>query len=125
MKLLKELTGKTPHLLKADIDSAKQIGADIIELHTGSYCNKLTEGLSELQRIRKAAAYGASLGIEIHAGHGLGFDTVGPIAAIPEIEELNIGHFLIGESVFCGLETAVTQMRQKIQFSRHRNKLEH
>ena len=108
---------------EADIDSAKQIGADIIELHTGSYCNKLTDGLSELRRIRKAAAYGASLGIEIHAGHGLGFDTVGPIAAIPEIEELNIGHFLIGESVFCGLETAINRMRQKMQSSRYRDEL--
>ena len=66
-----------------------------------------------MRRIRKAAAYGASLGIEIHAGHGLGFDTVGPIAAIPEIEELNIGHFLIGESLFCGLETAITKCVRK------------
>mgnify|MGYP001196241072 CR=1 FL=1 len=110
---------------EADIDSAKQIGADIIELHTGNYCNNISEGEAELRRIRKAAAYGASLEIEIHAGHGLGFETVGPIAEIPEIEELNIGHFLIGESVFCGLETAVTQMRQKMQASRYRDKLEY
>ena len=108
---------------EAVIDSAKQIGADIVELHTGSYCSDLTEVRAELQRIRHAAAYGANLGIEIHAGHGLGFDTVGPIAAIPEIEELNIGHFLIGESLFCGLETAITQMRQKMQSSRYCNKL--
>ncbi len=110
---------------EADIESAKQIGADIIELHTGSYCNNLSDGRAELQRIKRAAAYGANLEIEIHAGHGLGFDTVGPIAEIPEIEELNIGHFLIGESLFCGLETAVTQMRQKMQFSRYRNELEY
>ncbi len=107
---------------EADIDAAKQIGADIVELHTGNYCNDLSEGRTELQRIKHAAAYGSNLGIEIHAGHGLGFDTVGPIAAIPEIEELNIGHFLIGESLFCGLEAAITKMRQKMQSSRYRNK---
>ena len=76
-----------------------------------------------MQRISRAASYGAKLGIEIHAGHGLGFDTVGPIASIPEIEELNIGHFLIGESVFCGLESAITLMRQKMQASRYPDKL--
>ena len=108
---------------EADIDSAKRIGADIVELHTGSYCNDLTKSQAELRRIRRAAAYGANLGIEIHAGHGLGFDTVGPIASIPEIVELNIGHFLIGESVFCGLESAITLMRQKMQSSRYPNKL--
>ena len=108
---------------EADIESAKKIGADIVELHTGRYCNDANQGQAELLRIAHAAAYGANLGIEIHAGHGLGFDTVGEIAAIPEIEELNIGHFLIGESVFCGLETAIAQMRQKMQFSRYRNKL--
>jgi pyridoxine 5-phosphate synthase len=104
---------------EADIDAAKQIGADIVELHTGSYCHNLSGRPAELERIRRAAAYGVNLGIEIHAGHGLGFDTVGPIAAIPEIEELNIGHFLIGESVFCGLEAAITQMRQKMRSNRY------
>ena len=99
---------------EADIDAAKRIGADIVELHTGRYCQNTIEQPFELERIRRAACYGANLGIEIHAGHGLGFDNVGPIAAIPEIEELNIGHFLIGESVFCGLEDAITQMRQKM-----------
>ncbi len=104
---------------QADIDSAKQIGADIVELHTGSYCHNKNEQPFELERIKRAAAYGNRLGIEIHAGHGLGFDTVGAIAAIPEIEELNIGHFLIGESVFCGLETAITKMRHKMQSNRY------
>ena len=108
---------------EADIDSAERIGADIVELHTGSYCHSLTEGPSELMRIKRVAAYGATLGIEIHAGHGLGFDTVGPIAAIAEIEELNIGHFLIGESVFCGLQTAISRMRQKMQLNRYPDKL--
>jgi pyridoxine 5-phosphate synthase len=107
---------------EADIDAAKWIGADIVELHTGRYCHSLTERPAELQRIRRAATYGANLGIEIHAGHGLGFGTVGPIAAIPEMEELNIGHFLIGESVFCGLETAITQMRQEMQSNRYPDK---
>ena len=105
------------------VTEIEEIGADIVELHTGSYCNDLTKSQAELRRIRRAAAYGANLGIEIHAGHGLGFDTVGPIASIPEIEELNIGHFLIGESVFCGLESAITLMRQKMQSSRYPNKL--
>lgn len=108
---------------EADVDSAKRIGADIVELHTGRYCHSLTERPSELMRISRVAAYGATLGIEIHAGHGLGFDTVGPIAAIGEIEELNIGHFLIGESVFCGLQTAISRMRQKMQSNRYPDKL--
>ena len=105
-----------------DIESARRIGADIVELHTGKYCDNLAERSSELCRIRQAAAYGANLGIEIHAGHGLGLDTVGPIAAIPEVEELNIGHFLIGESVFCGIEAAIIQLRQKMQSSRYIDK---
>ena len=95
----------------------------LLSFTLASYCNDLTRNQIELRRIRHAAAYGANLGIEIHAGHGLGFDTVGPIASIPEIEELNIGHFLIGESVFCGLETAITRMRQKMQSSRCQNTL--
>ena len=99
---------------EADIYAANQIGADIIELHTGNYCNNLAGRPVELQRIRRAAAYGASLGIEIHAGHGLGFESVGPIAAIPEMQELNIGHFLIGESVFCGLESAIKKCAKNV-----------
>ena len=66
-----------------------------------------------------AARHSASLGIETHAGHGLGFDTVGPIAAIAEMEELNIGHFLIGESVFCGLEAAIVKLRQLMDAARN------
>ena len=66
-----------------------------------------------MQRISRAAAYGAKLGIEIHAGHGLGFDTVGPIASIPEIEELNIGHFLISESLFEGIPQVISKMRRE------------
>ena len=103
----------------ADIDAAKQIGADIAELHTGLYCHDVDGREAELNRIRLAARHSASLGIETHAGHGLGFDTVGPIAAIVEIKELNIGHFLIGESVFCGLEAAIVKMRQLMDAARY------
>ena len=103
----------------ADIDAAKQIGADIVELHTGLYCHDVAGREAELNRIQLAARHSASLGIETHAGHGLGFDTVGPIAAIAEMEELNIGHFLIGESVFCGLEAAILKMRQLMGAARN------
>ena len=105
----------------ADIDAAKRIGADIVELHTGRYCNNLGERPAELMKIKKAAVHSLSHGIEAHAGHGLCFDTVGAIAAIPEIRELNIGHFLIGESVFCGLEYAIQKMRKKIDAARCQN----
>jgi pyridoxine 5-phosphate synthase len=94
------------------LDAAKAIGAPVVELHTGSYCE--AEGAAaqdELARIQRAAAHAAMLGLECHAGHGLGFDTVAPIAAIPTIMELNIGHFLIGEAIFTGLDPAIRRMR--------------
>jgi pyridoxine 5-phosphate synthase len=94
------------------IDAAKSLGAPVIEIHTGAYCE--AEGAEQqrlLERIRTAAAYASSLGIEVHAGHGLDFDTVGPIAAIPELMELNIGHFLIGEAIFSGLDSSIKRMR--------------
>ena len=96
----------------ADIDAAAQIGADIVELHTGSYCHDSSNKDAELARIERAAAHSAACGIETHAGHGLGYETVGSIAAIPQIVELNIGHFLIGEAVFGGLDAAIGKMRQ-------------
>jgi pyridoxine 5-phosphate synthase len=102
----------------ADIDAAKAIGADIVELHTGRYCHDAQGRPGELMRIKQAARHSASLGIETHAGHGLGFDTVDAIAAIAEMEELNIGHFLIGESVFCGLEAAIAKMRHLMDSAR-------
>ena len=105
----------------ADIDAAKRIGVDIVELHTGRYCNNLRERPAELIRIKRAAGHSLSHGIEAHAGHGLCFDTVSAIAAITEIKELNIGHFLIGESVFCGLEYAIKKMRKKIDAARCQN----
>ncbi|HLY06264.1 MAG TPA: pyridoxine 5'-phosphate synthase [Rhizomicrobium sp.] len=98
------------------IDAARAMGAPVVELHTGAWCEAAAsrdarESDRQLTLIRDAAEYGASLGLEIHAGHGLGYVTVGPIAAIPEIRELNIGHFLVGEAIFCGLDAAIRRMR--------------
>ena len=103
---------------QADIDAAVAIGADIVELHTGRYCHNRAARESELLRLQTAARHAATVGIECHAGHGLDYDTVSPIAAIPNIEELNIGHFLIGESIFCGLPAAIEKMRHLIDAAR-------
>ena len=103
---------------QADIDAAVAIGADIVELHTGRYCHDSAGRESELLRLQTAARHAATVGIECHAGHGLDYDTVSPIAAIPNIEELNIGHFLIGESIFCGLPAAIEKMRHLIDAAR-------
>lgn len=97
------------------VESAAEIGADIIELHTGAYAHE-KEG--ELARIRNAAALAEKLGLEVHAGHGLNYDNVAAIAAIPQIVELNIGHFLIGQAVFIGLEDAIKKMRQLMNNAR-------
>jgi pyridoxine 5-phosphate synthase len=84
----------------------------VVELHTGAYANALgAERERLLEKIRAAAIYGMSIGLEIHAGHGLTYDNVKPIAAIPQIKELNIGHFLVGEAVFIGLEASIKRMR--------------
>jgi len=96
--------------------AAHRLGAPVVELHTGTYCEAVTAGdagrvATELARIARAATHGAGLGLEIHAGHGLALDSVGPVAALPEIAELNIGHALIGEAIFCGLAQAVRDMR--------------
>ena len=98
------------------LDAAKSLGAPVVELHTGAYCEAAAHGDGKardrlLEKLREAAAYGAKLGLEVHAGHGLGYDTVKPVAAIPEIRELNIGHFLIGEAIFIGLEASIRRMR--------------
>lgn len=105
------------------IHMAKAIGAPVIEIHTGTYCDACDEGdelktEAELQRIRSGAAIAASLGLEVHAGHGLNFASVGPIAALDEIAELNIGHFLIGEAIFTGLGPAIMRMRDVINAAR-------
>ena len=94
------------------LEAAKSLGAPVVELHTGAYCEaEGTERDRQFRRISRAAEYAEALGIECHAGHGLTFDTVAPIAAIPTLVELNIGHFLIGEAIFGGLESSIKRMR--------------
>ncbi len=94
------------------LKAAKALGAPVVELHTGAYCDASGAACErELQRLKAAAEIAESLGLECHAGHGLGFETVGPVASIPTIVELNIGHFLIGEAIFSGLDSAVKRMR--------------
>ncbi|MEK9646604.1 MAG: pyridoxine 5'-phosphate synthase [Alphaproteobacteria bacterium] len=103
----------------AQIDAAKSLGVPVVELHTGAYC-EAERGARDahLERIATAAAHAEALGIECHAGHGLSFDTVAPIAAIPTLVELNIGHFLIGEAIFGGLESAIRSMRALMDTAR-------
>ena len=94
------------------MDATVALGAPVVELHTGAYCDaRQVERRQHLDRIITAAAYSAEVGLECHAGHGLTFDTVGPVAALPEVAELNIGHFIIGEAIFGGLEVAIKRMR--------------
>jgi pyridoxine 5-phosphate synthase len=94
------------------LDMARQLGAPVVELHTGAYCDASGSArASELQRIAAAAAHAEAIGLECHAGHGLSYDSVGPVAAIPTIVELNIGHFLVGEAIFTGLDGAIKRMR--------------
>lgn len=99
----------------AQAAAAKAMGAQVVELHTGAYCDAVRERTTEagdlLQGLRATAAEAGRLGLEVHAGHGIDYETVKPIAAIPEIAELNIGHFLIGEAIFVGLGPAIQRMR--------------
>lgn len=103
-------------------EAAAEIGAPVVELHTGRYCEAFLTGVesfeTELKRIEDAAIAGAAIGLEIHAGHGLSYDTVEPIARISTIAELNIGHFLIGEAIFVGLDEAIRSMRQRMDRAR-------
>ena len=103
---------------EAEIRAAAAVGADIIELHTGRYCDDESGRAAELARIRKAAELSESLGVECHGGHGLDFDTVGAIAAIPQMHELNIGHFLMGEAMFSGIDKAIAEMRRLMNEAR-------
>jgi pyridoxine 5-phosphate synthase len=104
---------------RKQIDAAHNLGAPVVELHTGAYANASGEARDKLLRhIHNGAEFGADLGLEIHAGHGLTYDNVKPIAAIAHIRELNIGHFLIGEAVFIGLEGAIRRMRQRMDEAR-------
>jgi pyridoxine 5-phosphate synthase len=101
------------------IDAAIRLGAPVVEFHTGKYAHaEGDERAAELRRISEAAALAARNGIEPHAGHGLTFDNVQPIAAIPQIAELNIGHYLIGEAIFIGLEESVRRMRTLMDAAR-------
>ncbi len=96
----------------AQIDAAVVLGAPVVELHAGSYANRSGAAReAELRRLEAAAAYCAEVGLECHAGHGLTYDNVGPVAAITQVVELNIGHFLIGEAIFGGLDSTVKRMR--------------
>ncbi|WP_112874718.1 pyridoxine 5'-phosphate synthase [Paracoccus endophyticus] len=98
------------------IEAAAAIGAAVVELHTGAFCDLDTEGRAperdaELAGLAAGARLAADLGLEVHAGHGLTYDNVAPIAALPQVVELNIGHFLIGEAIFTGLGPAIARMR--------------
>ncbi|OSQ41550.1 pyridoxine 5'-phosphate synthase [Thalassospira sp. MCCC 1A01428] len=104
---------------KTQLDAAASLGAPVVEIHTGAYCDATgDQRANELARIAEAVKYGADLGLEVHAGHGLAFDTVTPIAQLPEIRELNIGHFLIGEAIFIGLEASIREMRRLMNLAR-------
>ena len=104
---------------RAQLDAAVAVGAPVVELHTGAYCN--AEGARQqalFEQIADAARYGAGIGLEVHAGHGLSFENVGPVAAIPEVVELNIGHYLVGEAIFGGLDSAIRRMRAAMDRAR-------
>ena len=108
------------------IEAASRIGAAVVELHTGAYCDAHAEGKfeerdAELQRLTDMATFADSLGLEVHAGHGLTFDTVQPIAALPEVVELNIGHYLVGEAIFVGLDASIRKMRDLMDEARATN----
>jgi len=108
---------------RAQIEAARRIGAEIVELHTGAYCDYHAEGraddcAAELARLTEMAAFAHDLGLEVHAGHGLTYGNVAPIAALPQVRELNIGHFLIGEAIFLGLGPAIAEMRRVMDAAR-------
>ncbi|MGH1578552.1 pyridoxine 5'-phosphate synthase [Planktotalea sp.] len=108
---------------KRQIEAAHRIGADVIELHTGAYCDAHAEGDfdlrdRELAAMTEMAAYAHDLGLEVHAGHGLTYDDVRPVAALPQVQEVNIGHFIIGEAVFRGLGPAIQEMRRILDETR-------
>lgn len=104
---------------EVQLRAAARVGADAVELHTGAYARAAGEARQrELERLRRGAALVRELGLECHAGHGLDYDNVGPVAAIPQVVELNIGHFLIGEAIFVGFEPAVRRMRELMDAAR-------
>ncbi len=116
---LSEASARVSLFIEADqrqLEAAVSLKAPVVELHAGAYCDACFDGDGaaagrELERIQAAATTGAEMGLEVHVGHGLTFDTVGPVAAMPEVKELNIGHFLIGEAIFIGLDASIKRMR--------------
>lgn len=123
---LREAGSRVSIFIAADrpqVEAAHRIGAQVIELHTGAYCDLHAEGRleerdDELARLRDMASFAHDLGLEVHAGHGLTYETVQPVAAFPEVMELNIGHFLIGEAIFRGLGPAIAEMRRMMDEAR-------
>jgi pyridoxine 5-phosphate synthase len=115
------------------LDAAVALGAPVVELHTGRFCEFVIAGdrngrARELDRLGEAARHGTDIGLEIHAGHGLTFDSVGDVARIEQLHELNIGHFLVGEAIFCGFVESIRTMRRHIDEARggkfgHRDQL--
>lgn len=108
---------------EAPIAMSAKLGAPVIELHTGSWCHAVIDGHAakaeaEFQRLANGAALGAKLGLEVHAGHGLDYDTARTLARVPGFVEFNIGHFLVGEAIFIGLEEAIRRMRQAMDEGR-------
>lgn len=126
VKTLREAGIRVSLFIEADPDqiaTAASMGAQVVELHTGAYCDALREGHTDqadrlLQTLRHGAALAADLGLEVHAGHGIDYETVTALAAIPQVVELNIGHFLIGEAIFVGLGDAMAKMRSLMQAAR-------
>ncbi len=108
---------------RAQVEAAARIGTDVVELHVGPLCDAFHEGhmdfhAAELARVAEMAMRAHELGLEVHAGHGITYDTVAPIAALPQVMELNIGHFLIGEAIFTGLKAAIAEMRRRMEAAR-------
>jgi pyridoxine 5-phosphate synthase len=105
------------------IETAAEVGAQVVELHTGAYCDAVKDGEGAraeriLAQLTDGARLAASLGLEVHAGHGIDYDSVIPVSRIPEVVELNIGHFLIGEAIFIGLPAAIARMRTRMDEAR-------
>ncbi|UWQ91002.1 pyridoxine 5'-phosphate synthase [Aliisedimentitalea scapharcae] len=106
------------------IEAAHRIGAEVVELHAGAFCDAHSEGRfddrdREFEALRNMSSFAHSLGLEVHAGHGFTYDCVKPVAAFPEVMELNIGHFLIGEAIFQGLQPAIAEMRRLMDEARN------
>lgn len=105
------------------IEAASRTGAEVVELHTGAFCDAARDGHADeaakiLKTLQAGAAQAAALGLEVHAGHGIDYETVAPVAAIRQVAELNIGHFLVGEAIFVGMAEAVREMRRRIDAAR-------